>query len=156
MQATSAGSQVFNNYGPKSNEEFLLGYGFVIDPNPDDTVILRLGSNIPSILESRMRAKCLNARNRFALRKDGEVDAELLEVMRVMMAPAEAEGHAEDERTQHEKEIWEIQSEMEVLGTLGQMMEDKLVKLQYEHRVDSRYVREENRRNCEIYRRGES
>ena len=28
------GQQVFNNYGPKSNEEFLVGYGFCIPDNP--------------------------------------------------------------------------------------------------------------------------
>ncbi|KAI8387517.1 hypothetical protein BD560DRAFT_118645 [Blakeslea trispora] len=30
-EAYSAGDQVFNNYGPKSNEELLLGYGFCFE-----------------------------------------------------------------------------------------------------------------------------
>lgn len=35
--------EIFNNYGPKGNPELLLGYGFVIPDNPDDTIVLRVG-----------------------------------------------------------------------------------------------------------------
>ncbi|KAG0277478.1 hypothetical protein BGZ95_005876 [Linnemannia exigua] len=45
LQMTSAaikkGDQVFNNYGPKSNEELLTGYGFCIENNADDLVTLK-------------------------------------------------------------------------------------------------------------------
>ncbi|KAJ9094153.1 hypothetical protein QFC20_006951 [Naganishia adeliensis] len=40
---TEAGEQVFNNYGPKGNEELILGYGFSLPENPDDTLALKLG-----------------------------------------------------------------------------------------------------------------
>lgn len=36
------GAQVYNNYGAKSNEELLCGYGFVLNPNPHDEVAVRL------------------------------------------------------------------------------------------------------------------
>ncbi|KAH3903468.1 protein-lysine N-methyltransferase SCDLUD_001108 [Saccharomycodes ludwigii] len=36
------GCEIFNNYGPKSNEELLNGYGFVLENNINDTVALRL------------------------------------------------------------------------------------------------------------------
>jgi hypothetical protein len=36
------GEEVFNNYGPKSNDELLIGYGFVIKNNPEDTMLLKL------------------------------------------------------------------------------------------------------------------
>lgn len=40
----AAGDQVFNNYGPKSNEELLLGYGFCVqDATAFDAVLLKLG-----------------------------------------------------------------------------------------------------------------
>lgn len=42
--AVSARSPVLNNYGPKSNEELLLGYGFVLRPNPQDTVTVRFAA----------------------------------------------------------------------------------------------------------------
>lgn len=37
-----ASSEVFNNYGPKSNDELLLGYGFCTVNNPNDKVLLTL------------------------------------------------------------------------------------------------------------------
>ncbi|SMR48989.1 unnamed protein product [Zymoseptoria tritici ST99CH_1E4] len=36
------GEEVYNNYGPKSNDELLLGYGFCIPDNLDDKVLLTL------------------------------------------------------------------------------------------------------------------
>ena len=40
--------QVFNNYGGKSNEEFLSGYGFTLDTLTEDTLALKLGSETDS------------------------------------------------------------------------------------------------------------
>ncbi|EMF10574.1 uncharacterized protein SEPMUDRAFT_150634 [Sphaerulina musiva SO2202] len=40
--AVTQGSEVFNNYGPKSNDELLLGYGFCLSSNPNDQVLLVL------------------------------------------------------------------------------------------------------------------
>lgn len=39
----SAGSELFNNYGPKPNSELILGYGFAIKENPSDTIVLQIG-----------------------------------------------------------------------------------------------------------------
>ena len=39
----TAGTEVFNNYGAKSNEEFLLGYGFCVDDNAYDEYTVQLG-----------------------------------------------------------------------------------------------------------------
>jgi len=36
--AVQAGGEVCNNYGPKSNEELVLGYGFALPDNADDTL----------------------------------------------------------------------------------------------------------------------
>lgn len=36
-----AGDQVYNNYGPKSNEELLLGYGFCFEYNEHDYIALK-------------------------------------------------------------------------------------------------------------------
>ena len=38
----AAGDEVFNNYGPKSNEELLLSYGFILDDNPQDSYHLEV------------------------------------------------------------------------------------------------------------------
>ncbi|CAG7848387.1 SubName: Full=Uncharacterized protein {ECO:0000313/EMBL:CCA72828.1} [Serendipita indica DSM 11827] len=37
-----SGSELYNNYGAKPNDELLLGYGFTIPDNPDDTLLLKL------------------------------------------------------------------------------------------------------------------
>ncbi|KAF8897792.1 SET domain protein [Infundibulicybe gibba] len=41
--ATKSGQELFNNYGPKPNSELILGYGFSLNQNPDDTIILKIG-----------------------------------------------------------------------------------------------------------------
>lgn len=40
---TPAGSELFNNYGPKPNSELILGYGFAIKDNLSDTLVLQIG-----------------------------------------------------------------------------------------------------------------
>lgn len=40
---SEGGQQVWNNYGGKSNEEFLSSYGFVLDSVSEDTLALKLG-----------------------------------------------------------------------------------------------------------------
>ncbi|KAG0168983.1 hypothetical protein DFQ28_005287 [Apophysomyces sp. BC1034] len=40
-QTFHAGEQMYNNYGPKSNEELLLGYGFCFESNEHDHVALK-------------------------------------------------------------------------------------------------------------------
>lgn len=40
-----AGDELYNNYGPKPNDELLLGYGFVVEDNPEDMLLLKLPAN---------------------------------------------------------------------------------------------------------------
>ncbi|KIK04725.1 hypothetical protein K443DRAFT_646536 [Laccaria amethystina LaAM-08-1] len=41
--SATAGDELFNNYGPKPNSELILGYGFSLPQNPDDTILLKIG-----------------------------------------------------------------------------------------------------------------
>jgi hypothetical protein len=41
--AAAQGQELLNNYGPKPNAELVLGYGFSLPHNPDDTIVLKLG-----------------------------------------------------------------------------------------------------------------
>lgn len=43
------GYEVYNNYGAKGNEELLMGYGFVIPDNPNDSVALRLPATLQQL-----------------------------------------------------------------------------------------------------------
>jgi hypothetical protein len=165
-QPVPAGKEVYNNYGPKSNEELLLSYGFVLSPNPDDTLILRLGAS--EDIASRLKSEGIDVKQRFAVRKDGEIPQELLRTMRAMMGGnvhEHGEGcghnHADDEDDEdedgheaHAKEMEEMELEMDVLGTLGGMLEDKLGKLRVEVQVGEG-VRKDVKRMCELYRQGE-
>jgi len=45
--STHAGRDIFNNYGPKPNSEFVLGYGFALSQNPYDTIVLQIGVGGP-------------------------------------------------------------------------------------------------------------
>jgi hypothetical protein len=42
---TLAGHELCNNYGPKPNSELILGYGFSLPANPDDTIVLKIGGS---------------------------------------------------------------------------------------------------------------
>lgn len=152
-----AGSQLFNNYGAKPNEELLLGYGFVLNPNPDDIVNLRLGTaSLPEPINETLQSKGLDARERFELRRNGEVDTRLLEIMRVLLGGGSEEDEVDndDEHPLHEKEEREMQLELDVLGMLGGMLEDKLEKLRTGSKVEVVDARAEVRRMCAVYRQG--
>ncbi|KXS21403.1 SET domain-containing protein [Gonapodya prolifera JEL478] len=41
-QPVDEGVPLLNNYGPKGNEELLMGYGFVVESSPDDYVRVRM------------------------------------------------------------------------------------------------------------------
>ena len=40
---TDRGAELLNNYGLKPNAELILGYGFSLLHNPDDTIVLKIG-----------------------------------------------------------------------------------------------------------------
>lgn len=52
QKGVSAGAQLFNNYGAKSNEELILSYGFVELDGPDDVLVIALRKEVdgPSTL----------------------------------------------------------------------------------------------------------
>ncbi|KAL1410964.1 hypothetical protein Q8F55_001907 [Vanrija albida] len=160
-EAIDAGAEIFNNYGAKSNESLLLGYGFVIDGNPDDTVVLRLGTGaLPADAKARLDAKGLDAGERFAVGRDGELPKQLLEVVRAMLGEDEHDHDHDDEDDEHacyEAEEKGLNLELDVLGMLGQMLEDKLAKLKAGGvaPADAK-VRAEVARLVKVYRDGQA
>lgn len=155
-QSQRKGQQLYNNYGPKPNEELLLGYGFVIEDNPDDMVVLKVGrSNIPTTSLERLKSAELDPSRRFFLKRDGKLDPDLLAIMRILISPdqaAEEDVDSEDEHALHEQEEKSMQLEMDVLGMLGQMLDDKLEKMEEVPVVEAR---ENVKRMCEMYRKGQ-
>ena len=51
-----AGAEIFNNYGPKSNQELLRLYGFVLEDNPQDTFDLEV-AGLAAEDEEELQAK---------------------------------------------------------------------------------------------------
>jgi SET domain len=65
-QDISAGSEVFISYGPKSNEELIFGYGFMIPGNIADSTALKL--SIPSESMAHQLISALNFNLRVNIR----------------------------------------------------------------------------------------
>lgn len=154
--AIEKGSQVFNNYGAKSNESLLLGYGFVIPDNPDDTVVLRLGGAPPQAV-SALKAKSLDATSRFTVGRDGQLPKDLLEIVRIMVGQADhsdsEEDDDDDEHAAHEHELESLNTELDALGMLGAMLESKMERLTASIEVGN--VRKEVEDMVDIYRKGQ-
>ena len=57
-EALQTGEEVNNNYGPKSNEELLMGFGFTLPTNADDTYTLAIRPIVapPSPIQDEPRA----------------------------------------------------------------------------------------------------
>lgn len=146
-EAIAADQQIFNNYGPKPNDELLLGYGFVLSPNPDDTVTLRLGAANSEKVEEMLKAKNVSMDQAFVVAKDGTLPKDLVEVVRVMLAAAKppAHGHA------HEGSEEELQDELDTLEQLGGMLDDRLVAIEDAQKQVSGEVRDEVRLMCDVY-----
>ncbi|KAJ2549125.1 hypothetical protein EV175_004564 [Coemansia sp. RSA 1933] len=85
------GSQVFNNYGPKSNEELLMGYGFCVPDNQFSYYHIRINySQDPMAEDKRQILACAGIEDpdQF-VRRDG-LPANLMPMLRVMaMTPAD-------------------------------------------------------------------
>jgi hypothetical protein len=138
------GEQVFNNYGPKSNEELLLGYGFTLPHNPDDVVALKLGAR-PSPLAADDHGdggglvKQGSSGVRHYVRRDGAIPQDLLDEMRMLLfAPYDSRSDERD-GISRDAEYWE--RELELADQLGAMLALKLQALEVselsaEERID--------------------
>ncbi|GAA5880500.1 hypothetical protein JCM3774_000629 [Rhodotorula dairenensis] len=141
-ETVSAGSQVFNTYGAKSNEELLLGYGFVLPPpNPADILALKLSfpdpSSSPTFAQFHEVLARLGLREaRHTVPPSGELPPALLAQMRLLLAANSsdpdafsslAEGilSAEDERGRDKVAFLGWENELDVLDALEGMLESK-------------------------------
>lgn len=110
-KAATAYTEVFNNYGAKPNSELILGYGFSLPVNPDDTIVLRLGSR-RGILQKSGSA--------WDVGRDGRGSEGLWEEMVAVYAEASDDG---------EETVAEWEYELEASETLKEMVERKLMGL---------------------------
>jgi len=95
-KALLSGEQIFNTYGPKGNEELLLGYGFIVDDNPADSVAVAVtlpsdGSTRGEIVR-KVLSSCGLLRPRYMIRSSegkgiGSVPEDVLAVIAISTAP---------------------------------------------------------------------
>lgn len=126
------GEELFNNYGPKPNSELLLGYGFVMPSNPDDTIALKLSGGDGKRSEVGRMARGVE-----------EVWSAVLERLRNV-------GPSGDTPTEDWEEILEV---CDVLEAMIQKLLDTLPRTTEEPGLDGT-IRMEVRRMCAEYVRG--
>lgn len=84
------GAQVFNNYGAKTNEELLFGYGFCIEAaEPFDTVTLKMEHTFSTSISDLLK-KCNihdGAPAIFLLSKSAELDPKIIELFAFLCMP---------------------------------------------------------------------
>lgn len=162
---------MFNTYGAKSNEELLLGYGFVLtapSPNPADCVALKLSlpPNCSPTLFDLLHTLELQGMRHF-LNRSGELPKELQAQMRLLLSPPEEieeiAKKVEGKRRGGGKVRWEEfvgflgwETELDMLDALEGMLGSKMMALQA---VDmdggGGGVRENVREMIRVYRQGE-
>lgn len=115
----STGSEIFNNYGPKPNAELLLGYGFVLPENPDDTIVLRVGG--PSAVEGTGK--------RWEIGRNGQGMDGLWEEIVQIVTPHAHTGDPLESDTEAETQPpgWSIH--LDAAGALQSMVEGTLDRL---------------------------
>lgn len=157
------GEQVFNTYGAKSNEELLLGYGFVLPCNPADFLALKL--SLPPSTPARLLdllSKMKLDQLRHHVPQSGEIPPELLAQMRLLVAQPD-ELDAVIERASAASSWQEAvgfvswENELDVLDALEGMLVSKLQALQQGEAADELAgIRPEVLEMVQIYRQGAS
>ncbi|PWN32878.1 SET domain-containing protein [Meira miltonrushii] len=159
---TGKDCQVFNSYGPKSNESLLASYGFVNDSMNDDTVCLKLGQK-----QTNGATHASDTKERLHYWKyEEECPPDLLEeVINVIRANVDPEEENEDidrfapDAGEEEREdIRRKMYEEEAYGIISEMAQKKLQGLQNEMIEEAKKnvnVRPEVLHTIEVYREGQ-
>lgn len=170
---TSLDEQVFNNYGPKPNEELLLGYGFTTPHNQADLAVLKLSLPPPppemfAQIAFTPRIPLPTILNQFDLSnlrhfidRSGELPSALLAQLRLFLSSPEERESIETFVTGKEKVDWkEIlefvswENELDVLSMLEEMLETKLELLNSVEEA-GKLVRKDVEASITEYRSGE-
>ena len=133
---TAEGEEVYNNYGPKPNSSLILAYGFALPDNPDDTILLKVGSNDDSGRSGRGVGHEVG-------RNASGAQAVWDDVRRIVNERYMADGH-EERDDEESKTAYELQIDIGTVGILMDMVSsliDRLPDLAVQH--TSPPVREE-------------
>lgn len=107
---TSTRQEVLNNYGPKPNAEFILGYGFSIANNLDDTIVLKIGG-------------ASGSNQRWEIGRDAKGIQGLWEEMQAILR------NMEDGDDENEDEMTEAELCLEAADMLDNMIQQRIQSL---------------------------
>lgn len=128
----AAGSELFNNYGPKPNSSLILSYGFAIEDNPDDTIMLKIGSrggpNGQSSEKSSTSAKIEHEIGRDARGADALWD-DVLSLVAVEFSNDEDEDKGAEAESSITQAAREVRIKVQTADTLSNMVSDLLDRL---------------------------
>jgi len=119
--------QVFNNYGPKCNEELLLCYGFVPMDNPADSVSVKL--DIHSVKPVLSAAGIEHNQGRFFIMKQDPVSLNLYRTVRIMMCDLDIEEDDQGNIVSVEEPEYDEELETNALDMLQNMLTSKVTKM---------------------------
>ncbi|KAJ1822580.1 hypothetical protein LPJ56_000656 [Coemansia sp. RSA 2599] len=156
-----SGDQVFNNYGPKSNEELLMGYGFCVPGNPFSHFHIKLNyEKDPQYEDKRelLEAAGITSCDQF-IRAD-ELPRDLLPMLRVM-AMTDVDVHYAQKRLRKEGKSWDVRRSLEYVGLHNELRARHLLlflvqkKLEVFEQVEAQLADDpetENARVARVYR----
>ena len=106
-KASNPGSEIFNNYGAKPNSELLLGYGFTLPANPEDTILLKIGGtrDTTATAVAAAAAAAAHTRTRYEVGREAHGAAA---VWGAIMDAMKAENEKDDEEEGSEAPEWQI------------------------------------------------
>lgn len=142
--------QVFNNYGAKSNGEFLLGYGFCLENNFDhDRVVVTVGISTQDPLYTP-KMKALEGLERQCILNALQISSELQQVMRIAVMD-ESELQQLQLNPQSSLEYINVENELNMMESLEQLISHSLQKNSLVQ------IRDEstNAQNAMLYRNGQ-
>lgn len=119
MQDIECGSIVYNNYGPKGNENLLNNYGFVLEDNPNDYVKVTLNSKNDHLHDEK---KNLVEEDKWLLFKDDDLPSGMIRLCRILLCNG-LEWQESDKN--YDREI-SLRNEIATFVSLVQLLEGKL------------------------------
>lgn len=165
--STSKDQQVFNSYGPKSNESLLASYGFVNERMDDDTVTLKLGQKkakgaIPNAIVQTNNTTEKLYYWKFEEQCPPDLLEEVLDFIRANADPAEEmqyiDSFAPDAKEEEKGHILKEIYTGEAYEMIAEMAESKLKVVLNQNLEGAKKdvnIRSEVLQNIKIYRKGE-
>ncbi|KAI0712750.1 hypothetical protein C8T65DRAFT_646796 [Cerioporus squamosus] len=123
---TPSGSELLNNYGPKPNSELILGYGFSLPSNPDDTIVLKIGG--PSAPSSSSSAPEADTARRWEVGRNARGAEPVWEAVlaAVIAQSAGDDDEMDDEDDEDEPSVEDELCAADMLAEMAESLHDRL------------------------------